>query len=203
MFSMQGTDTLVEDADGFHVNYQQNTNGTNGGFCGAVNVGPHSLRQLPKFLMKFALSYAGTGSPELRAFACLTNADLSTQVGSDTPASSYIGIRFAEVGGVGDTNFQFVCDDGGAAPTVVDTAVAVDQVVHFLRITVINATTNVFVELMNASMAVQATTTFTTGSGHQLPATTTFLHPCGALRTSAISQANAFRFYYAHGENKP
>lgn len=203
MFSIQGTDTLQEDADGFFVRYRQTTNGANSGFCGAANVGPHSLRQLPQFLIKFGLTYAGTNSPEGRWFICLTSVDLSTQVGGDTPAASYIGIRFSEVGGAGDTQFQFVCDDGGGAPTVVSTGINVDQLTHFLRITVIDATTNVLVELLDANMAVQASTTFTTGSGHQLPATTTFLHPCAAQQNLAASQTNDVRFYYAHGSNKP
>jgi len=201
MFSIQGTDSLQEDADGMSIRYRETTNGTNCGWCGAANVGPHTLRQLPCLLFKWRLAYAGTGSPETRFYVGITTNDLSTQAGSDTPIGSYIAIRFSETGGVGDTNFQFVCDDGGSAPTVIDTTVPVDQNVHYLRITGLTST-SVLVELLDSAMAVQASQTLSVAGGHQLPATTTFLHPMGLQRNLAASQTNDVHNYYCHGVNK-
>lgn len=200
--TQQGTASLQEDADGMYARFRQTTNGANSGWGMAANIGPHTLRQLPSLLFKWKLAFAGTGSPETRFFICITDADLSSQVGADAPATSYIGIRFSETGGGGpDTNFQFVCDDGGAAPSVVDTTIAVDQNVHYLRITALTST-SVLVELLDSTMAVQASQTFSTGSGHQLPATTTFLHPMAGQKNLAASQTNDVHNYYCHGVNK-
>lgn len=199
--TLQGTGSLQEDADGFSVRYRQTTNGANSGWGMATAVGPHTLRQLPQVLLKWKLAYSGTGSPETRFFVGLTSVDLSTQVGADSPVASYIGIRFSEAGGAGDTNFQFVCDDGGAAPSVVDTTIAVDQNVHYLRITTVTST-SVLVELLNNAMVVQASQTFSIAGGHQLPATTDYLHPMGAQQNRAASQTNDVHNYYCHGVNK-
>lgn len=199
--TQQGTVSLQEDADGFYVRHRQTTNGSNSGWGGAAGTGAHTLRQLPVVLFKWKIAYSGVASPEMRFYVCLTETDLSSMVNSDTPATSYIGIRFSESVTIGDVNFQFVCDDGGGAPTVVDSGIAVDQNVHFMRITA-NSATSVTVELMDNTMAVQASTTFTTAGGDQLPASTTFLHPMAAQQNRVAAQTNDVHNYYCHGVNK-
>lgn len=161
----------INDTDGCWTQY--NTLASTGDFNGFGTSGdPHGNQETragynPEMFCKFAIN---TSTADLRIWIALASGGL---LGSDTPAQSYFGLRYSS--GT-DTNFMFICDDGGAAPTTLDTGVAVDTSKHTIRMKVNGGGTSI-------SCYFDGTLTGTLSSN--LPASTTDMGKLCGLWTKA------------------
>ena len=82
----------------------------------------------------------------------------SNAAAADTIASSAVGVQYST--NQGDSNWQFIANDGGVQTTV-DSGVAVDTAVHYVKIDATSGT-SVTVSILDSNFVEQASTTFTT-----------------------------------------
>lgn len=112
-----------------------------------------TLNQLPNFFSKFKLDE----SVNMRFWQGFTDVAVAPTTDDDAGGGPAVGIIFST--SRPDTNFQFVAHDG-TTQTLVDSGIAVDTLIHFMRINV-NSATDVDVTLYDANFVEQATTKFT------------------------------------------
>lgn len=143
-----------------------------------------SLNQLPNFFSKFKIDELD----QMRFWQGFTDVAVGPSVDNNCDGGPAVGIIFST--DRPDTNFQFVAHDG-TTQTLVDSGVAADTLVHFMRINV-NSATDVDVTLYDANFVEQATTKFTS----QLMAGTVELMLSGTV-TDINDATTFFTEFYA------
>lgn len=118
-----------------------------------LNTNLLTLNQLPNFFSKFKLDEL----VQMRFWQGFTDVAVAPSTDNNADGGPAVGIVFST--DRPDTNFQFVAHDG-TTQTLVDSGIAADLLVHFMRIDV-NSVTDVDVSLYDAAFALQATTKFT------------------------------------------
>lgn len=129
-----------------------------------------------------------------RGFFGFTDQSGATMVGADDPAGSYSGIQFRAA----DTNFFFVSKDNTTLSRV-DSGIALDTDLHYIRITYTESVPNCKVELLDASFSVEASNTFTSN----LPAASTDLGFCMGIENRTGGAGRSWKQYGGYGMNRP
>ncbi len=176
---VDNTSSESTSADG--IGLQQDTSATiNNDASTRTSTDICTLGLVPLNIIKWKL----VETTSIRFFAGLAG-DTNPNTADDVGAS--VGIQFSTARP--DTNFQFMTDDG-ATQTLVDSGIAIDTAIHFVKIDAASAT-SVKVSLLDVNFAEQASTTFTT----QLPASTISMQVFSGVRNLTASVRSIVQFY--------
>ena len=152
---------------------------------------PHRRELGSEVLHKFALLH----TTDVRFFAVtLANMGITNILGSDTPTSEYVGVRYST--GAGDTKFRFVSSNGTGSNDV-DSGVAISTDPRLVHIIADDSVPNYTVRILDDSFDELASTVFTAN----IPGASTDLGAGVALKTLA-SGVKSIKQYFWKGVNK-
>ncbi len=155
-----------------------------GFYTGAV----HARRFNPTILIKFELNQ----TTDERVFIGLADTALATVLLADNPASGVVGIQQP----AGNAWWRFIYKDSAGGGVHVHGSIAVDNTVHYLRITLLDTPT-CLVEILSAAFVLEDSDTTVL----DLPATATALRVCGGVEVTAAAAAHSLNLFYARGWN--
>lgn len=147
------TDAGVTDADGYALQVNtSNVPNNEASISGAAAWTRRDYHVVMEF--KFKL----TSIADIRFWAGLRSVQTGGATAED-PAGHYAGLQFS-TGPRADVNFQFMTKDN-VAQNIIDSGVPVDTDVHYLRVSMNTAETEVLIELMDIAHVQQASVVFT------------------------------------------